>query len=205
MTPLAAQLRPPHRSRTARPLLPVIPGMEIAPGRTHEICGGARRHLALRVATAAAGPVVWIAPERTAVRPCPAGMVPWLDPGRLLHVSPQRTRDLLWAAEQVLRSGAVPLVVADLEAPPGLTAVRRLHLAAEAGGAQARRPPIALILTPEGAAPGIETRWSARPAARSGAPGWRVALLRARDRPPAEWWSDLALPHARLELAGGSV
>ncbi len=203
MTPRAAATLSSARPGPGAEPLAVVPGMALAPGRAHEICGIARRHLALRVAAATAGPVLWIAPAWEPARPGPAGARRWLDPGRLLHVSPSRPRDLLWAAEESLRSGAAALVVADLPAPPGLTPVRRLHLAAETGGEGASRPPLALILTPEGAAPGIETRWSARPAARPGAEGWRIALLRARGLPPAEWWSDLppaAEAGGRLEL-----
>ncbi len=203
MTPLALQTaRPRSAGASPRPLR-VTDGMELAPGRAHEVCGNARRHLALRAAAvtvdAAGGEVVWIAPAWEPARPCPAGISPWFDPRRLLHVSPGRAGDILWAAEEALRAGAAPLVVADLDRPPGLTPVRRLHLAAEAGAGRGGPAPLVLILTPEGAAPGVETRWSVAAAAREGA-GWHLSLLRARDRGPAEWRTDLAIPPWRLEL-----
>jgi protein ImuA len=77
------------------------------------------------------------------------------------------------------------LVVADLPSPPGLTPVRRLHLAAEAAGTA----PLGLLLCPDiGGAAGIETRWHMAPAHEgSTAPRWRLERLRARALPPKAW------------------
>jgi protein ImuA len=175
----------------ARPLPPAraIAGpVALVPGRLHEGCGPARHTWAMMVAGAFPGPVMWIAPAWGPDRPDPCGIAPLADPGRLIFVTPDRRLDLLWCMEEALRSGAVPLVVADLPAPPGLTPVRRLHLAAQEGGTRAPRLPLGLILTPdEGGAPGVESRWHMAQAHLPEADRWHIARRRDRAAPPAEW------------------
>jgi protein ImuA len=190
--PLVQRLSPP-----ARPVQPLIGGLGLALSRLHEFCGPARRTLALLLMGQMARPVIWIAPGWQAERLYPCGIMPLADPGRLILVQPRRPEDLLWAAEEALRSGAAPLVVADLPQPPGLTPVRRLHLAAEAGSEAARNagrgPVLAVILTPaDGGAPGVESRWWMRAAPspstliEMGA-AWHLRRLRSRMEPEAEW------------------
>lgn len=177
-----------RHSHATRPGLKVLEGMALAPARLHEICGPARHRLALMVAAATQGPVFWIAPEWQGDRLNPDGVVPIMDPGRITFVSPRRAPDLLWTLEEVLRAGVVPLAVADLPDLPGLTAVRRLHLAAETGAAEGWVAPLGLILTPgDGGAPGVESRWHMAAAHAPGCPGWRLERRRARTLPPASW------------------
>ncbi len=172
-----------------RPAQPVMGEMALALGRAHELCGPARRTLAALVAARTTGPVVWIAPCWVQDMLNPEAATRFFDPGRLILVTPKRAEDLLWSMEEVLRSGAVALAVADLPEPPGLTAVRRLHLAAETGGAEGRHLPLGLLLTPgDGGAPGVETRWHLGFAhAPGGAEGWRLERRRARTAPPMTW------------------
>lgn len=175
-----------HRT-PERPVLPVAGFCTLALGRVHELCGAARRTLALAVAAQTRGPVLWIAPAWQTERLNPDGMLALVDPGRFLFISPRRPDDLLWSMEEALRSGAAPLVVADLPEAPALTPVRRLHLAAEAAGATGPAP-LGLLLTPgPGGAQGIESRWSLAPAPSDGPPAWHLARRRARAEPPADW------------------
>jgi protein ImuA len=184
----------------ARPSLPLLGQFRLAGARAHEICGAARRRLALWLAAEAQGPVIWIRPAWHPDRLHMAGIRDEIDPGRLLMIAPERAEDLLWVMEEVLRAGVVAVAICDLPAPPGLTAIRRLHLAAEAEGA-----PLGLILTPgDGGAPGVESRWRLEPAHEGGAEGWVLSRLRARDAPPGDW-AVARGPQGRAQLVERAV
>ena len=172
-------------------------GLSLARGRVHEVCGPARTALAALILGESQGPVLWISPGWLPERLYPPGLAELADPGRILFARARRPEDLLWSLEEALRSGAVPLVLADLPSPPALTPVRRLHLAAETGAEAARHagrlPPLGLLLTPDmGGAQGIESRWHMAPTA-SGMTAfdyraaWVLTRLRARTDPPARW------------------
>ncbi|MEO0991446.1 MAG: hypothetical protein AAFX00_10905 [Pseudomonadota bacterium] len=156
----------------------------LAVGRVHELCGPARHTAAMLVAGAMAGPVFWVQPGWEVAHLSGDGIAPFMAPGRVTFVSPKRSEDVFWSTEEVLKAGCVPLVVADLPGPPGLTAVRRLHLAAEASGAR----PLGLILTPgDGGAPGVETRWHMAPRHSATKRGWHLQRRRARMAPEKAW------------------
>ena len=188
-----------------RPALTLLKDIDLDLGRVHECAGRARRVFALMLAARTSGPVLWIAPAYGTDKLNPDGMLRFVDPGRFIFVAPQRAEDLLWSMEEALRSGAVPLVVADMPGFPALTPVRRLHLAAEAGAAQASRPPIGLLLTPdEGGAQGVETRWVMQPDMVNALPHdhlrWHLARSRARRAPPRNWHI-LQNPACAFEIA----
>ena len=172
-------------------------GLTLSRGRVHEICGPARTVLSALILGLSAGPVIWISPGWLPERLYPPGLADYADPGRIIFARARRPEDLLWSMEEALRSGAAPLVLTDLPSPPGLTPVRRLHLACEAGAEAAhhrgRLPPLGLILTPaEGGAQGVESRWQMH-VAPSGSSlmenrsAWTLRRLRSRMAPPAAW------------------
>jgi len=174
-------------SERKRPQLALSGDIALARGRVHEACGPARHSFALWLAGRSTGPVLWIAPGWEAAALNPDGMLEWADPGRFVFVHPRRAEDLLWCAEEALRSGAVPLVVAELPRPPALTPVRRLHLAAETGAGTGVAP-LGLLLTPgDGGAQGIESRWHTAPAHTAAARRWHLERRRARNLPPKSW------------------
>ncbi len=189
MPPPAALAGPLLRHhRQPRAGLPFLGRFTLAAARVHEFCGPARRMLALMAARGTTGPVLWLRPGWLPERLFPDGVQPVIAPGRLIFVTPARPADLLWCFEQALRAGAAALVVAELPEPPGLTPVRRLNLAAEAGAASGPVVPTGLILTPgEGGAPGVESRWHIAPCHGPGTTCWRLDLRRARDMPPQGW------------------
>ena len=188
--------RRPHR---AGPALDLGAGARLPLARLHEGCGGARRCFAMLVAArlAAGGdrsPIWWISPAWEADQLHAEGVAAFLGPERLVFVRPKRAEDVLWTLEEILRSGTSALAVADIPGLPGLTAVRRLHLAAETGAAATGRPPLGLILTPgAGGAQGVESRWRMESAHTPGQTGWRLDRLRARIDPPRTWQVDSGL------------
>ena len=188
-----------HRPTRPMQLLPGGPaqGLALVRGRVHEFCGPARTALAAMVMERCEGPVLWIFPGWLAERIYPDGLSEFADPARLIMACARRPEDILWAAEEGLRSGAAPLVVAELPSAPALTPVRRLNLAAETGAATAhhwrRIAPLGLLLTPgDGGAQGAESRWhiDVAPSASTLLErhlAWTLSRRRARDAPPADW------------------
>ncbi len=182
------------------------PGIKLHPqitlqlARVHEACGPARRSFAMWLASQAQGPVLWISPAWEPGQLNPDGMMPFADPARFLFVRPNRAEDLLWCMEEALRSGAIPLIIGDLPGAPGLTPVRRMHLAAEQGGAMGRAP-LGLLLTPgDGGAQGVETRWHMAANHKGEARSWTLTRRRARALPPVSWQATQTKPRAGLHL-----
>ncbi|MEM7269837.1 MAG: hypothetical protein AAF401_11355 [Pseudomonadota bacterium] len=179
-------------SRAPRPMLSLGPAApDLALGRAHEATGSAARVFAALVAGRMNGPVIWIRPAWDGAALNPEGLSEFFDPARLVIAHCPRPLDILWSAEEALRSGAVPLVIAEAAEPPALTPLRRLQLAAEAGGENAKRPPLCLILPPRaGTAGAIESRWrcASSPSWAVGErPRWRFERLYGKSGPPLTW------------------
>ena len=187
-----------HTMRPA-PAISLLPGADelcLAQGRVHEVSGPARRTFAMWLAAQTEGPVIWIVASWEKDRLGSDGVSAWIDPARLLFVTPRRGEDLLWTMEEVLRSGAVSLAIADLPDLPGLTQVRRMHLAGETGAQTCHNIPLGLLVTPgQGGAPGVETRWHMKSSHSTGEDGWHLQRLRARTAPHKSW--QITQPAAR--------
>ncbi|MFN4157430.1 MAG: ImuA family protein [Gemmobacter sp.] len=180
-----------HTAPASLPVQPLLPGgaagLGLARGRVHEICGPARRTLAVMALGGPEdlSPVVWILPGWLPERPNPCGLCRFAHPGRFIMARARRPEDLLWSAEEALRSGAVSAVIVELPGPPALTPVRRLHLAAGSVAGTDAPLPLGLILTPgTGGAQGVESRWHMAATPDS---GWRLERMRARMEPRAAW------------------
>jgi len=177
--------RHPHKPENGQPFLGPL---HLRRARVHEAHGPARHTLALMLARAMTGPLFWVAPVWIPDRLYPPGLANLgVNPGRITFVHARHATDILWTLEEILRSGAVGLVVGDLPGPPGLTPMRRMQLAAEAGAEASGAPTLGLILTPEGGAAGAESRWKMAPAHTPDTTAWQLIRERARSEPPGEW------------------
>ncbi|MCY3878753.1 MAG: hypothetical protein OXF74_06185 [Rhodobacteraceae bacterium] len=178
-----------HRQQLSPPGTEIdfVGGLTLAAGRAHEFCGPSRRILALMLAGQLAGPVIWITSGWRKTRLNAEGALAYMNPGRLLLVSPSRGQDVLWSMEEALRSGAVALVVADLSEIPALVPVRRLHLAAEAGAVDGMAPTGIILTQGAGGAQGIESRWHLSPYHAGDVIRWHLECRHARSTPPRAW------------------
>lgn len=124
---------------------------------------------------------------------------------RLMLVRPREEKHILWAMEEVLKSGAVAGALGAVE-QADLVATRRLDFAARASGAMG----ILLRSRPSDELSAAHLRWrieslpsSAHPldSRTPGAARLRARLVRRRDGPPGSW--DLEHDHEthRLRLA----
>ena len=180
-------------------------------GALHEIAGpaadGFAAVLAGRLAVRGGGTVLWCAvgEGQGALHPPGLAML-GLAPAWLLLVRCRNMAELLAAAEEGLRTTGLAAVVTETARPPGMTAARRLQLAAEAGGVTGfllcrgagRRHG---ANAPGAMAPGDGTfaalppspavsRWHADPAPGGGQMRWRLSLLRCRGGGLGQWMVD---------------
>ncbi|ACL60001.1 ImuA family protein [Methylobacterium nodulans] len=210
-----------ERDAQARPVLPVgipaidrhLPGGGLRLGALHEVveAGPAAGHAALAALFVGGllarlpGPILWCLAGRDLFAPGLAAV--GLHPDRVLYAETRRVTEVLPTMEEGLRHGSLAAVVGEV-ARVGLTASRRLQLAAERGGS------LALVIRRwrEGAGAGAEpsaaaTRWcvAAAPSPASSVPGlsracWSLALLRARGAEPRTWLVEAPDAQGRLRL-----
>ncbi|MCS6932361.1 MAG: damage-inducible mutagenesis protein, partial [Acetobacteraceae bacterium] len=142
-----------------------LPEDGLSRGALHEVHGAgadashgaAAALLVAGILARAGGPVLWVSGRFDLFAPALAGV--GLGPERVLHV--EAGREVLPAMEEGLRHRGIGGVVGEVAGRLGLTASRRLQLAAEATGAMAfvirrpGRPGAAPLSEPSAAA----TRW----------------------------------------------
>ena len=127
-------------------------------GRAHEVCGPGAHVFALALAARSGGQIIWVREAWRAEQINPMGFADYFDPELLLVASTDNQAEALAVKEEALRSGAVPLVVAELSKPLSLVAGRRLQLAARDGNS------LSLAIIPEGmGSNAAETRWRCAP------------------------------------------
>ena len=181
-----------------------LPGGGLARAAVHEVvpartgwddgpAAGFTLALAGRALGHADGPVLWVARRLDLYPPGTAAF--GVPPERLLCARAPDDAGVLWALEEALRCPDLAAVVGEVE-QLSRTPVRRLQLAAEAGGGtgllvQRRRIP------PTRAEPSAAvTRWRVGALPRvspASGPRWRVELARVRGGLPSEFeviWDD---------------
>lgn len=209
-----------HRRREALPfgLEPVdrhLPGGGLALGALHEwseagpaaeLAGAATLFVA-GVAARLNGPVLWCLNRRDLF--APGLMRAGLHPDRVIYAETLRERDVLAAMEEGLHEKGLAAVIGEVTRL-GLTASRRLQLAAEASNVPAfvlRRwwnvAEKEIADLPSAAM----TRWrvSSHPSLAPPAPGlgrarWQVELLRCRGGEPHSWILEACDEKGRLAL-----
>ena len=175
-----------------------LPWGGLAPAALHEVVPAEPGNVTPALGFAAAllgraartAPVLWCRSRRDLYAPGLKSL--GLDAGNLIVVEAGKDRELLWAMEEGLRSGALAAVLGEIR-DLSMTAARRLQLAAEEGGTLA-------LLAHGGTAQVALTRWRVAAAASRhphgawpGAACWQVALLRCRGGSAGQWlveWLD---------------
>jgi len=195
-----------------------LPEGGLARGALHEVFGASAEAghgagvalFAAGILARADGPVLWVSEHFDLFAPALADA--GLGPERVLHV--EAGRDVLLAMEEGLRHPGLAGVVGEVFGRLGLTASRRLQLAAETTGAiafalrRSRRQDDIMLAEPSAAI----TRWrvgcvpSAPPLPWApdtpglGRARWRLDLLRARGGVPASWIVEACDAQGRLAV-----
>jgi len=177
-----------RRTHRPKPKALLLGDLALVQARVHEFCGPARRTLAMILAQGMDGPIYWIRPGWGSDLLNADGVVSFFNPARISFLAPKRPEDLLWAMEEVLRTGRVPLVVCELPGPAHLTPVRRLHLTAEVGAREGKAAPLGLLLVAgDGGSQGVESRWHLAPRHDDKGDRWHLERRRDRMNPVADW------------------
>ncbi len=161
--------------------LAVAGPVRLSKGRIHEVTGEAADLFAVAVAARTSGPIVWTGLARSVCSLAPTSLQSFLDPDRIILAMCVSRTEILWAAEQALRSPAAACVVAELGDGPDLRESRRLQTAAEEGGS------IGLVLIGrQTSSSAAETRWRCEASSEADL-AWVWTLTKNRKGKPGAW------------------
>lgn len=133
-------------------------GVTLHRGRVHEITGLSGDGFAASILAMLSGPIVWVGRGQDVYSICPLSALSFFDPARLVTTECNTRKDILWAAEQALRSKGSDCVVVQMFQGPNLRESRRFQLAAEEGRT------LGLILIEKSAqSSAAQTRWDCNP------------------------------------------
>ena len=108
-------------------------GVQLISGRVHEVTGASADGFIASVLGRTQGHIVWIGRARDINSICPQAAQRFFCPSRLICVEALSRKEILWAAEQALRSQGASAIVVELSRGPDLTESRRLQISAEQG------------------------------------------------------------------------
>ena len=159
-------------------------GVTLERVRVHEVTGLSADSFAAAVIFETVGPVVWIGRSRDVYSVYPPAISTFFDPKRLITTECLSRKEVLWAAEQALRSKGSDGVIVQLRQGPNLKASRRLQLAAELGCT------LGLILIDKCAqSSAAQTRWRCDPVSSKSAKdnGWVWAMTKNKGGKTGRW------------------
>ena len=143
--------------------------------------GRSRRRVRSRDGARTSGPIIWTGLARSVCSLAPTALQSFLDPARIILAMCVSRTEILWAAEQALRSPASACVVAELGDGPDLRESRRLQIAAEEGGS------IGLVLIGgRASSSAAETRWRCEASSEADL-AWVWTLIKNRKGKPGAW------------------
>ena len=192
-----------------------LPGKGLALGALHEVIehgpasefAGAATLFTAGILARLKGPVLWCLTRRDLFSP--GLMQVGLHPNRVIFVETHRDSDVLPLIEEGLHEKGLGAVVGEVTRL-GLTASRRLQLAAEASGVTAlviRRWWTVAQKDLTGLPTAALTRWRITPAVSESLPAdglgrarWQVDLMRCRGAEPCSWIVEACDAQGRLAL-----
>jgi len=168
--------------------------IQLSKGKIHEAQGDSADMFAVLVAAQLQGPIIWIGLDHDVRSLAPTALQAYLDPARLIMIEAINRLEILWAAEQAIRTTGIAAVIVELGNGLDLSESRRLQIAAEQSGC------LGIVLIGSSAlTSAAETRWQCRACSdnesawvwqlnknkKGELSAWRVTWVGGKDAPGA--------------------